>query len=755
MKALDGVKILDLSTGAAGFAGTLLASLGADVLKVESPEGDIARRAVPTSGGDSLFHWHYNLGKRQISLAPDDPELRRYLLGADAVITGGHDLPFGRIPELAEHPGLIRAEISGFGRGSRETWKATDLIAQAAGGMMYVNGNAGEAPLRAYGEQAHHLAGHYLMDGIILALGERRRTGRGSLVEVSLQEAVASAIEHVGVFANYEGHFPVRQGDLHWVNAYAIFECSDGWVTTCWNRNWDDVVTILSLDGSEADLADEQYRGLNYYDYDNVQVSIQHIRDVFSDWAKKHTVQEVFELGQSFRQPWAPVNPPEIAMKDPHLAARNFFVELPGPDGRLLPASSGPATMSATPWKPAIAGDASKPDWPAHAPSPERVVAPGRRAGAPLAGIRVLDFTWVLAGPFSTRILADYGAEVIKVQTDRRMVGYVGAGYFSSWNRGKLGITLDMDHAEARAIAAKLASTADIVVDNFSARVMRNWGLDEESLRRGRPDTIVAHLSGMGHSGPYANYVSYGPTAQALTGLTYLTSYKEGPPIGFGFSYSDHVAGLSLAGAVIAALEFRDRTGIGQTIDVSQFESSAALMGTAYLEAATDQPPRPAGNAGSPFSVGPAGVFRCQGDDRWIAVEAVTISDREALFKVIDITDVGFAEEALTRWAGERTAEDAARELQEQGIAASIVANGFDLTRYDENLRERNFWTQAEHPEFGTTRFDGPPILLDGVRGVEARPSPTIGQHNGYVYGEILGLGLEELADLERRGILK
>jgi benzylsuccinate CoA-transferase BbsF subunit len=284
---------------------------------------------------------------------------------------------------------------------------------------------------------------------------------------------------------------------------------------------------------------------------------------------------------------------------------------------------------------------------------------------------------------------------------------------------------------------------------------MRQWGLDDEALLSLKPDLIIAHLTGMGHSGPYEHYVSYGPTAQALCGMSYLTAYGPGErPLGLGFSLSDHIAGLVMANAVLAALEHRDRTGEGQVIDVSQFEASATFLEEALLETAAGLPVEARGNGGDRGAAGPTGVFRCAGDDRWLAVEVETPEQQAALARLLG-AEASDLTAALQRWAHEREADDAMRTLQASGIAASVVANAVDLIERDEGLRERGFWWRAEHPTLGLSRTDGSPIRLDKTPPRPPQPSPTLGQHNDSVFGELLGLRAEEIARLTAAGVLR
>ena len=207
-----------------------------------------------------------------------------------------------------------------------------------------------------------------------------------------------------------------------------------------------------------------------------------------------------------------------------------------------------------------------------------------------LSGLRVLDFTWMLAGPFATRILADFGAEVIKVQSGKTATGAESnvRGYFNNWNRNKRSIALDMTHPEGRELVLKLAGISDVVIDNFSPRVMANWGLNYEALKEVNPDLIMVSMSGLGQTGPWRNFVAFGPTLHALSGLTSLTSFPDTAPVGLGYAHADPIAGLYAAFSVLAALECRDRTGQGQYIDLSEYEAICTLMGPALLNVAVN-----------------------------------------------------------------------------------------------------------------------------------------------------------------------
>lgn len=389
-----------------------------------------------------------------------------------------------------------------------------------------------------------------------------------------------------------------------------------------------------------------------------------------------------------------------------------------------------------------------------------------------LEGVRILDFTWVVAGPVATRILADQGAEVIKIERGgadvAKVMGPRRVGLQGELHRNKRSCAINMSDPRGVELARRLAAISDIVMDNFSARVMRMWGMDYTSLVRIKPDIICVSMSGLGHTGPRANYVSYGPTLQALAGFTRMMADSRAEPAGYGYSYADMAGGYSGALAALIALWHRRRTGQGQFVDLSQFEALVSLIGPALLDISvngrTQEPP---GWRSQEAPAAPHGAYRCRargGDaDRWIVIAVRSPEEWERFARAIGnpewtrdpkfrtlylrIRNREALDAQVERWAAEQPAEAAMASLQGAGIAAGVVLNGADLAA-DPQLAQRGFFAPVKMPGGGSTRVTGVPMRLSATPGSVRAVSPDVGEDNDYVLGELLGLGRAERESL-------
>ncbi|HEV7732351.1 MAG TPA: CoA transferase [Candidatus Binatia bacterium] len=388
----------------------------------------------------------------------------------------------------------------------------------------------------------------------------------------------------------------------------------------------------------------------------------------------------------------------------------------------------------------------------------------------PLAGVRVADFTWVVAGPVCTRILADLGAEVIKIERpDALDFGDRRGGLTGSLMRGKQSIVVDLRRPGGIDVARRLALAADVVVDNFSARVMPNLGLDHDSLACERADIITMRMTGFGLTGPDRDQVSYGPTLQALTGYTLLMGDPDGPPAGFGYSYSDLAAGNLGALAVLAAVWRRRRTGRGTRIDLAQQEALASLLGPILLDrAAHGGTSRATGNASQEGADAPHGVYPCAGADRWLAIAVLGDAQWQGLRAVIG--NPAWAAEArfesaagrvqhapelnrrLASWTRTQDAEAAMAVLQEAGVPAGRVGDARDVCARDPQLAARGHFVDVATPDGGTVRIDGPPFLLSDTPAAVRGPGPLLGEHTDAVLARVLGCDDGEIARLRADG---
>ena len=462
--ALSGVRVVETAGPSAELAGRFLADLGATVWKIEPPAGSATRRYPPFSSrgpGESLFFAFYNAGKRSLVVDPAQPahreRLRRLLTQADVWLDTtplGEPLPAGLdAREIAgDNPRLVFVRVTPFGLdGPYARFRSSDLVAQAAGGMVFTNGFPGEAPLQGFGLQGYHAASAYAVIGTLLALVERRRSGRGQPVDVSLQEAVVGALEQTSSAWNAERRIEIRRGPVHWTRVFRTCRCRDGYVMLCLLADWTTLVGWLMERGYGAEFTGEAWDSFYHR-----REHCEEIYQVLDRWAADLSAEEILEGAQLRRLPFAAVRPPQALLDDPQLVAREFFAPIPGAGLRF---PGPPFCMSRTPMVTrAGAPRLGEHAWPttAAADPPAAALPPRPKPRRVLDGVLVLDFTHVVAGPVATRILADHGATVIKIertvtldQGDRR------GGFFGNLNRGKQSIVLNMSDPRGVDIAKR------------------------------------------------------------------------------------------------------------------------------------------------------------------------------------------------------------------------------------------------------------------------------------------------------------
>jgi benzylsuccinate CoA-transferase BbsF subunit len=402
----------------------------------------------------------------------------------------------------------------------------------------------------------------------------------------------------------------------------------------------------------------------------------------------------------------------------------------------------------------------------------------------PLSGVRVADFTWIGAGSFTTKLLADFGAEVIKIESADRLdslrvsrpfkdgvEGVNRSGYFSDRNSSKQSITLNLKHSEGQALARRLISVSDVVANNFTPGTMEKFGLGYDAVREIRPDAIYLAMSMQGARGPDSSYLGYGLTIGALTGLQHVSGLPDREPAGTGTNYPDHIPNpCHAAFATLAALRHRRRTGEGQYIDVAQTEPTIALLGPTILQyTANGIDASRTGNERQHAT--PHGVFPCAGADRWIALSIRSPAHWNALLDVLEasgwLRDSRFncaeqrresrleIESAIQRLTRERDANVLMAQLQAQGVPAGTVRTARDIVEDDPQLRHRGHWVTLDHPEMGNSLYNAPPFRISETGVTPSRPAPLLGQHTDEVLHGLLGLGADEIARLRKDGALR
>jgi crotonobetainyl-CoA:carnitine CoA-transferase CaiB-like acyl-CoA transferase len=399
-----------------------------------------------------------------------------------------------------------------------------------------------------------------------------------------------------------------------------------------------------------------------------------------------------------------------------------------------------------------------------------------------LQGLKVLDFTWVVVGPSSVRYLSDYGATVVRIEsaTHIDIVRTVGpfkdgvsgperSGGYANVNAGKLGLALNLSKPEAREIALKLAAWADIVVENYSPKQMRSWGLDYASLRRVNPNLIMLSSSLNGQTGPDANLAGLGTMGVHLAGFGGLVGWPDRFPVGPWGAYTDYVAPRYIVATLLAAVDHRQRTGEGQYIDLAQIEAGIQFLTPAVLDWTVNARLWPLAGNSSPEHA-PHGVFRCAGEDTWVAIAATDDAHWVALCAATGraewLTDDRFAtlaarlqhrealEAALTEWTAARTAGEIEEQLQAAGVPVHRVTTSDDAFA-DPQLAFRGHFVEVEHPELGPVPVESSRFRLSRTPGGPSGPGPTIGEHSFQVLEQILGLDGDAIANLVASGALE
>jgi crotonobetainyl-CoA:carnitine CoA-transferase CaiB-like acyl-CoA transferase len=802
--------VIDLADESGLFAGRQLAEFGAEVIQVEPPEGDPARSRQPFLDGEpgierSLYHLHYNASKRSVTLDIHSTEgretLRRLISTADVVI---ETAPPGEMDSMglgydllkATNPGLLYVTITPFGQnGPKRHYRGNDLIGVATSGLMYLNGFPEDPPNQPGGEQAYHMASIVAVSWIMMALVARTRTsdGEGSRIDVSMQEATSMSTlqtANANIFT-WHGRIPQRVGITTPAGGRAIYQCRDGgWISFTVPMGspplWKVFVGWLGEHGLEEPLSGDEWTDpAHRFSHSNI------VTEAITGLASIYDRADLFYEGQKRRMLVLPVNDARDLVEDEHLREREFFVDVEHPHlGRTLTDVGAPFRLSESPAatrRPApMLGEhnkeildhleASKPK----PPTPRRDNAPASRE-LPLKGLRVADFCWMIAGPSTSRILADFGADVIKIESQARIdnIRTVGpqppAGdsidtnaVFNDCNTNKRSVTLNFNHPKAIELAKEIIRRSDVVTNNFTPERMARWGLGYDDLRRINPNIIMMNMPVMGSSGPFKGYGSYGNGIIAYSGLSMNMGFPERPPTGIAALYSDFSAPYFAISALMAALYHREHTGQGQFIDLSQSETTINLLGTGILNYTANGIVAPRiGNRSSNYC--PHGAYPCAGEDRWCAIAVSNDEEWSRLCKVMGrldlVTDSRFATDAARRehedeldelisaWTRQRDPWDVMNTLQDGGVIAGVVSDLEDITTRDPWLPVNHFVPLSRDGEDVVFTTHAQPARINGEL-PPLRRAPRMGEHNEEVFSELLGISEDELAQLIIDGVV-
>lgn len=792
---LDGVTVVELSSGIAGaYCTKLLVDAGAQVIKLEGPSGDTLRRRsasnIVTSDTDSPLFQYLSASKRSIVLDPaDESDIDR----AIGIINEAHAVVWSPGSPLAEHPrlaperlhsgapNLIVTAITPFGLGGPWSGRAaSDLTLQAWSGGIWARGVPEQPPVFVGGRQDQWSAGVVAGVATLIARIAQIRSGHGQLVDISILEALSQWLF---------GYSPVTCFDVagaplkakRSVHVPGVEETSDGYVGTMvgTGQQWLDFCAMVEHPEWAEDPA--------LLRVDTRSDNGSAISSLIGKWTSSHTTDEVRELASAFLIPNAPVGNGETIPNFDHFVSRGAFVENPS-GGFLQPALPyNLHGVAMRPFGPSPAlGEASLEIADTGRDDTDTSGADPLFAELPLSGIRVLDLTSLFAGPFFTRLLAMFGAEVIHLESVSRPDLYrmyslrqVGREpHWQEWvpnfagaNTNKLGLTLDLRADRGRQLFLDLVATCDVVVENFSARVMDNLELGFEQLRAHRPDLIMVRMPGFGLDGPWRDVPAFAPIIEDASGITWLTGYPDDKPQE-AQSVGDPNAALHALAATLIALFHRHRTGEATLVEAPMIGAALNISAEQVIEySANKHTLMRDGNRG--LNAAPQGLYlSCDSDefgrrDCWVAIAVETEEQWCALRAAVPDVDPATTrndmstrrqhhdaiDAAISEWCATRSADEIVEQLWSVGVPVGKVIPPHrqgDLPQ----VQARGFLETVDHPIFGPARYDTFPARFSaGPSRYNRAPAPTLGQHNATILAAV-GCDEDELRELERQGVI-
>ena len=813
-------RVLDLTDHRGAMCTSILGALGAEVILVEGPDGRGRDHRQQGPDGTSLGWWHLRRGA-QSCVIDDRNELLGLVAGADALIESpGPGLGLDYDELHAVNPGLVHTTVTPFGStGPKAAWAASDLTIAAAACSAAITGDADRAPLRITAPQSWLHAGSHAAVGTALALRQRDRSGYGQHVDISAQQAMMQTAFPGIIHAPNEYPSARRtSGGILFLNFHLqfVYPASDGYVSI--TLLFGDTIgrfTARLMDWVHAEgCCDDELAALDWVDFgmrlftdpEVAPGQLEQTKAAITRLTSTRTRAELFAEAQRRELLLAPVYTPAELTEVEHFAERGYWdavadsawgsVITPGPWCK--PSSTPLRSLGAPPVLGADTAAVKAKPRSALLDAAEQLRDGGGDPSSPrpLEGIKVLDTSWVYAGPFTTRVLADFGATVIKVEGPARFDAARGSGgglkgdmgpdasiQYGTLNAGKLGVTIDLNTAEGREVLCDLAEWADVYVESYTPGTLEDWGIGYETLSARNPGLILLSTSLMGQTGPLATFAGFGNLAGAITGYYEMTGWPDRAPAGPFLAYTDYVTPQYMVPLLLAALDARDADpkGRGQHLDFAQAEAAVHFLATEVLEHTV--------NGTAATRMGNADAFLCPhamypcdpGDadpdnpietpEQWIAVVCETEHQWEALCSLLehdgqpvpsDLTGLDTAgrlarstevDAAVAAWAAVRTPAQAQATLQAAGVPAHASQNSLGCFA-DPQLIHRGHWIDVEHPVHDRMIVEAPRLQLSASPHEVTRSGPSLGEHNDLILRDILGYDDDYIVELAVAGAI-
>ncbi len=818
-------RILDLTTQKAFIAGKALSDWGAEVIKIEPPGGDPARFTglFPYDKVDpenNLTWLAFNANKKSVTLDITTPggkdTFLKLVTTADAVLESyapGYldSLDLGYKALSAVNPGIVLTSISGFGQeGPYKNYKDPDIVVRALGGMVYTVGYDDRPPLTTTYEHTHCAGAMNGAAGTMIALIQRAHTGKGQHVDAITQQAmdIICSAEIEGPYALFKqivtrhgrARASVKLKDGSTFYNTLLWPCKDGYIALnlllnpTAARNNHSMMEYLKKDGIDIGF-------LEGWDWEKkswehmTREQADKLMDSLGKFFMNHTKDELLKLAVENRFQLGPCNNAEDVLKHPQLEARKFWQEIDHPGLGKLKFPGGAVKSTQGFIGPRVRApkigehnDEILNKLDSFMKSTNTPKNPDNKK--PFEGIKLVQLCWAGVGVYTCNYLSHYGATTIRVETSTRPDpvrlfaplapakpgdtnpngGLERSTFFSITHTApEMGISLNFKQPEAVEIFKKLVQWADVVAEGFPAGVMDKQGLDYEGLKKVNPEIIMFRTCGYGHTGPMADQPGFGSILTAVTMMDNIVGWPDRPPIPPSTYYTDQLSPMYATLSIMAALDYKRRTGKGQYIDHSQIETGLNYMTPLILDYQVNHRElKPRGNK-SDYAA-PHGIYRCKGEYRWVAIAVMSDEEWQSFIKAIGspkwALDKQYAKAAdrvknsdaldklVEEWTINYPPEKVEEMLQKDGVGAGVVANAKDIDE-DPQMNYYNFYRELDHPYMGKLRYYHPaPIKLSAVPTAVGHPV-LLGEHTDYICTKILGMPQAEVDKLRQKGVFQ